>query len=69
MGTFKFNIDSPVDADEVEKGPDERNEEQRTLRSAFCPLSWVPREAACVGDSFIQRSVICVASQRDLTNV
>lgn len=27
----------PLDTDEVKKSPDERNDEQRALRSTFCP--------------------------------
>ncbi len=79
-GSFKINICSPVDTDEVEKSPDERNEEQRAFRSTFCPPSAESHEMQRVlesdpqGDcvcvcSFIQWSVICVASQRGLTNI
>lgn len=58
LAPFKMNICGLVDTDEVEKSPDERNEEQRALRSTFCPPS---------AESHGRQRVL--ASQRGLTNV
>lgn len=45
---IEISICSPVDTDEVEKSPDERNEEQRALRSTFCPPQLSPmRGSVC----------------------
>ena len=57
-----MNSFNPVDTDEVEKRPDERNEDQRAPRSTFCPLQPSPmRGSVCVSvvkeDSWVQ---VCV---------